>query len=50
LHCPGSLAEVEKRFAEGYDYRKKYSELTRRHRADRRHAIVGVTLNRVMNV
>ena len=25
---PGSLAEVEKRFAEAYDYRKKYSELT----------------------
>lgn len=26
--APGSLAEVEKRFAEGYEYRKKYSELT----------------------
>ena len=25
---PGSLAEVEKRFAEAYEYRKKYSELT----------------------
>src|SRR6185503_15492838 len=25
---PGSLTEVEKRFAEAYDYRKKYSELT----------------------
>ena len=25
---PGSLAEVEKRFGEAYDYRKKYSELT----------------------
>src|SRR5262252_10899499 len=24
----GSLAEVEKRYAEAYDYRKKYSELT----------------------
>jgi len=24
---PGSLAEVEKRFGEGYEYRKKYSEL-----------------------
>jgi hypothetical protein len=26
--APGSLAEVEKRFGEGYEYRKKYSELT----------------------
>ena len=26
--APGSLAEVEKRFGEAYDYRKKYSELT----------------------
>ena len=26
--APGSLAEVEKRFAEGYEYRKKYSPLT----------------------
>ena len=26
--APGSLAEVEKRFGEGYQYRKKYSELT----------------------
>jgi hypothetical protein len=26
--APGSLAEVEKRFAEAYEYRKKYSELT----------------------
>ena len=25
---PGSLAEVEKRFGEGYEHRKKYSELT----------------------
>ena len=25
---PGSLAEVEKRFGEAYEYRKKYSELT----------------------
>jgi hypothetical protein len=25
---PGSLAEVEKRFGEGYEYRKKYSPLT----------------------
>ena len=25
---PGSLAEVEKRYAEAYDHRKKYSELT----------------------
>ena len=25
---PGSTAEVEKRFGEAYDYRKKYSELT----------------------
>lgn len=25
---PGSLAEVEKRFADAYQYRKKYSELT----------------------
>ncbi len=25
--APGSLAEVEKRFGEGYEYRKKYSEL-----------------------
>lgn len=24
---PGSLAEVEKRFGEAYQYRKKYSEL-----------------------
>src|SRR6266513_1838469 len=26
--APGSLAEVEKRYAEAYEYRKKYSELT----------------------
>src|SRR5712692_2495348 len=26
--APGSLAEVEKRYGEGYEYRKKYSELT----------------------
>jgi hypothetical protein len=26
--APGSLAEVEKRFGEGYEYRKKHSELT----------------------
>ena len=26
--APGSLAEVEKRFGEGYEYRKKYSPLT----------------------
>jgi len=26
--APGSLAEVEKRFGEAYEYRKKYSELT----------------------
>ena len=26
--APGSVAEVEKRFGEGYEYRKKYSELT----------------------
>jgi hypothetical protein len=26
--APGSLAEVEKRFGEGYEHRKKYSELT----------------------
>jgi hypothetical protein len=26
--APGSLAEVEKRFGEAYQYRKKYSELT----------------------
>ena len=26
--APGSLAEVEKRFAEGYEHRKKYSPLT----------------------
>jgi hypothetical protein len=26
--APGSLAEVEKRYAEGYEHRKKYSELT----------------------
>src|SRR5437870_3701300 len=26
--APGSLAEVEKRFGEGYEFRKKYSELT----------------------
>ncbi len=26
--APGSLAEVEKRFGEGYEYRKKYSALT----------------------
>src|SRR3989304_3091414 len=25
---PGSLAEVEKRYGEGYEHRKKYSELT----------------------
>src|SRR5256714_15624897 len=25
---PGNLAEVEKRFGEGYEYRKKYSPLT----------------------
>jgi hypothetical protein len=25
---PGSVAEVEKRFGEGYEFRKKYSELT----------------------
>src|SRR5437870_12690942 len=26
--APGSLAEVEKRFGDAYQYRKKYSELT----------------------
>src|SRR5207244_1277213 len=26
--APGSLAEVEKRYGEAYEYRKKYSELT----------------------
>ena len=26
--APGSLAEVEQRFGEAYEYRKKYSELT----------------------
>ena len=26
--APGSLAEVEKRFGDAYEYRKKYSELT----------------------
>jgi hypothetical protein len=26
--APGSVAEVEKRFGEAYQYRKKYSELT----------------------
>jgi hypothetical protein len=26
--APGSIAEVEKRFGEAYEYRKKYSELT----------------------
>ena len=26
--APGSLAEVEKRFGEGYEHRKKYSEVT----------------------
>jgi len=26
--APGSLAEVEKRFGEGYEYRKKHSPLT----------------------
>ncbi len=26
--APGSLSEVEKRFGEGYEHRKKYSELT----------------------
>src|SRR5438093_2817198 len=26
--APGSLADVEKRFGEAYEYRKKYSELT----------------------
>ena len=26
--APGSLAEVEKRFGEAYEYRKKYSPLT----------------------